>query len=62
MVNTSKRVDVISKELAIQSKSLDEIFKLAKEKDRLLAAISTSISAWRAHSMHKAPKPATFSS
>lgn len=39
VVNTSKRVDVISKELAIQSKSLDEIFKLAKEKDRLLAAI-----------------------
>jgi murein DD-endopeptidase MepM/ murein hydrolase activator NlpD len=37
--NTSKRVDIISKELAIQSKSLDEILKLAKEKNKLLAAI-----------------------
>ena len=39
VVNTSKRVDVISKELAIQSKSLDEILKLAKAKDNLLSAI-----------------------
>ena len=39
VTNTSKRVDVISKELAIQSKSLDEILKLAKEKNNLLAAI-----------------------
>jgi murein DD-endopeptidase MepM/ murein hydrolase activator NlpD len=39
VINTSKRVDVISKELAIQSKSLDEILKLAKEKNNLLAAI-----------------------
>ena len=39
VVNTSKRVDVISKELVIQSKSLDEILKLAKEKNKLLAAI-----------------------
>jgi murein DD-endopeptidase MepM/ murein hydrolase activator NlpD len=39
VINTSKRVDVISKELAIQSKSLDEILKLAKEKNKLLAAI-----------------------
>lgn len=39
VINTSKRVDVISKQLAIQSKSLDEIFKLAKEKNKLLAAI-----------------------
>ena len=39
VVNTSKRVDVISKELAIQSKSLDEILKLAKEKNKLLASI-----------------------
>jgi murein DD-endopeptidase MepM/ murein hydrolase activator NlpD len=30
---------VLSKELAIQSKSLDEILKLAKEKNKLLAAI-----------------------
>jgi len=39
VINTSKRVDRISKELVIQSKSLDEILKLAKEKDNLLAAI-----------------------
>ena len=39
VINTSKRVDVISKELAIQSKSLDEILKLAKEKNKLLASI-----------------------
>lgn len=39
VIKTSKRVDVISKELAIQSKSLDEILKLAKEKNKLLAAI-----------------------
>lgn len=39
VVNTSKRVDVISKQLAIQSKSLDEILKLAKEKNKLLSAI-----------------------
>jgi hypothetical protein len=39
VIRTPKRVDVISKELAIQSKSLDEILKLAKEKGSLLAAI-----------------------
>ncbi|MCZ8090820.1 M23 family metallopeptidase [Flavobacterium sp.] len=39
VINTSKRVDVISKELAIQSKSLDEILALAKQKNKLLAAI-----------------------
>ena len=39
VINTSKRVDRLSKELVIQSKSLDEILKLAKEKDKLLAAI-----------------------
>ena len=39
VINTSKRVDVISKQLAIQSKSLDEILKLAKEKNKLLSAI-----------------------
>ncbi len=39
VTNTRKRVDVLSKELVIQSKSLDEIFKLAKEKSKLLSAI-----------------------
>ncbi|NRT11444.1 M23 family metallopeptidase [Flavobacterium sp. 14A] len=39
VLNTTKRVDGLSKELAIQSKSLDYILKLAKEKNKLLAAI-----------------------
>lgn len=39
VLNTTKRIDLISKELAIQSKSLDYILKLAKEKDKLLSAI-----------------------
>jgi murein DD-endopeptidase MepM/ murein hydrolase activator NlpD len=39
VINTSRRVDVISKELVIQSRSLDEIIKLANEKSKLLAAI-----------------------
>ncbi|WP_306353207.1 M23 family metallopeptidase [Flavobacterium sp. '19STA2R22 D10 B1'] len=37
--NTTKRVDIISKQLVIQSKSLDEIIKLASAKEKLLAAI-----------------------
>ncbi len=36
---TSKRLDVLSKELVVQSKSLDEIAKLAKDKEKLLTAI-----------------------
>lgn len=36
---TTKRLDVLAKELVIQSKSLDEIAKLAKDKEKLLAAI-----------------------
>ena len=39
VINTSRRVDVISKQLSIQSRSLDEILKLAREKDKLLSAI-----------------------
>jgi len=39
VTNTTKRIDVLRKELAIQSKSLDDILKLAKAKDKLLAAI-----------------------
>ncbi|HAH54707.1 MAG TPA: peptidase M23 [Flavobacterium sp.] len=37
--NTTKRIDVLRKQLAIQSKSLDDILKMAKAKDKLLAAI-----------------------
>ena len=39
IINTTKRVDVLSKQLVVQSKSLDEILKLAKSKEKLLAAI-----------------------
>lgn len=37
--NTTKRIDKLSKQLAIQSKSLDEILKLASTKGNLLLAI-----------------------
>lgn len=37
--NTTERVDQISKRLAIQSKSLDEILKLAKAKEKFLGSI-----------------------
>jgi murein DD-endopeptidase MepM/ murein hydrolase activator NlpD len=39
VINTSEKVDKISKALTVQSKSLDEILKLAKAKDKLLSAI-----------------------
>lgn len=39
VTNTTKRIDVLRKELAIQSKSLDDILKMAQSKDKLLAAI-----------------------
>ena len=39
VLNTTKRVDMISKELSVQSKSLDVILKLAKAKNNLLVAI-----------------------
>ena len=39
VTNTMKRVDVISKQLSVQSKSLDEILKLAEAKNDLLEAI-----------------------
>ncbi len=39
VINTSRRLDVLTKELVIQSKSLDEIYNLAKSQEELLAAI-----------------------
>ena len=39
VLNTTKRIDQLSKELAIQSQSLDEILKLASTKKNLLLAI-----------------------
>jgi murein DD-endopeptidase MepM/ murein hydrolase activator NlpD len=37
--STQKRVDMLSKQLVLQSKSLDEILKLTKAKEKLLASI-----------------------
>jgi murein DD-endopeptidase MepM/ murein hydrolase activator NlpD len=39
VTSTTKRIDILRKELSIQSKSLDDILKMAKAKDKLLAAI-----------------------
>jgi len=39
IIASTKRLDIIQKQLVIQSKSLDEITKLAEEKEKLLAAI-----------------------
>ncbi|NUM51467.1 MAG: M23 family metallopeptidase [Flavobacteriales bacterium] len=39
LVETTKRVDKISKQLYIQSKSYDEVFSMAKKKEQLLASI-----------------------
>ena len=39
VMNTTKRIDVLNKELVIQSKSLDEILKLADAKSDFLSAI-----------------------
>ena len=39
VINTTKRIDVLSKELSIQSKSLDAILKLAEAKSDFLSAI-----------------------
>ncbi len=39
IIGATKRMDIIQKQMVIQSKSLDEITKLAAEKEKLLAAI-----------------------
>lgn len=39
IISTTKRLDIIKKQMAIQSKSLDEITKLAEEKEKLLLSI-----------------------
>jgi len=39
IVSASKRLDILTKQIVVQSKSLDEITKLAEEKEELLAAI-----------------------
>lgn len=39
IIESSKRIDILQKQIVVQSRSLDEIAKLAKEKEKLLAAI-----------------------
>jgi murein DD-endopeptidase MepM/ murein hydrolase activator NlpD len=39
VINTSKRVDLIAQQLVLQSKSLDQILILAKQKEKLLEAL-----------------------
>lgn len=39
IVNTAKRLDEITSQLVVQSKSYDQVFKLAKDKEKLIASI-----------------------
>ncbi|NQY05289.1 MAG: M23 family metallopeptidase [Flavobacteriaceae bacterium] len=39
IINTTKEIDKLSKQLVVQSKSLDEIIQLAENKEKLLASI-----------------------
>jgi len=39
IISTSRRMDILTKQLVVQSRSLDEITVLASEKEKLLAAI-----------------------
>jgi murein DD-endopeptidase MepM/ murein hydrolase activator NlpD len=39
VIETTRRLDILSKQLVVQSKSLDEIHRLAKDKEALLEAI-----------------------
>lgn len=39
VIESNKRIDILQKQIVVQSKSLDEIAKLAEEKEKLLAAI-----------------------
>lgn len=39
IIETNKRLDILQKQIVVQSRSLDEIAKLAEEKEKLLAAI-----------------------
>ncbi|MBK7181992.1 MAG: M23 family metallopeptidase [Bacteroidetes bacterium] len=69
MVETTKRLDRISKQLYIQSKSFDEVVKLVKGKEQLLASIPAiqpisnadlrhqpSGFGWRTHPIYKTPE------
>jgi len=39
IIETNKKLDILQKQIVVQSKSLDEIAKLAKQKEKLLTAI-----------------------
>ena len=39
IIETTKKLEILTKQLVIQSKSLDEIEKLVKDKQEMLAAI-----------------------
>lgn len=39
IVSSSKRLDILTKQIVVQSRSLDEVAKLAEEKEKLLVAI-----------------------
>ena len=39
ITNVTKQIEVLSKQMVVQSKSLDEIVSLAKEKEKMLASI-----------------------
>ncbi len=39
IINTTRNLDILTKQIVVQSKSLDEIAKLAEEKEKLLVAI-----------------------
>lgn len=39
IINTSKRLDILTKQIVVQSKSLDEITTLAADKEKLLEAV-----------------------
>lgn len=67
--NTTERLDKISKQLYIQSKSFDEVVKMAKDKEKLLASIPAIMPinnkdlrhqaggfGWRTHPIYKTPE------
>lgn len=39
IINTTQNLDILTKQIVVQSKSLDEIARLAEEKEKLLAAV-----------------------
>src|SRR5690606_13489686 len=39
IINTTRNLDILTKQIVVQSKSLDEIAQLAEEKEKLLASI-----------------------